>query len=54
MKVSYLCSNSYIDSRTLGRAAYPYPPALYDPEVGTRSMEAALEHARLADELGFD
>jgi len=54
VKVSYLCSNSYIDSRTLSRASYPYPPVLYDPEVGTRSVEAALEHARLGDELGFD
>jgi len=54
VKVSYLCSNSYIDGRTLARASYPYPPALYDPEVGTRSVEAALAHARLADELGFD
>jgi alkanesulfonate monooxygenase SsuD/methylene tetrahydromethanopterin reductase-like flavin-dependent oxidoreductase (luciferase family) len=54
VKVSYLCSNSYIDSRTMTQGAYPYPPALYDPETGTRSVLAALEHARLADELGFD
>lgn len=54
MKVSYLCSNSYIDSRTLAQGSYPFPPEMYDPEIGLRSTQAALEHARLADELGFD
>jgi alkanesulfonate monooxygenase SsuD/methylene tetrahydromethanopterin reductase-like flavin-dependent oxidoreductase (luciferase family) len=54
VKVSYLCSNSYIDTRTVAKGAFPYPPELYDPETGMRSTQAALEHARLADELGFD
>jgi alkanesulfonate monooxygenase SsuD/methylene tetrahydromethanopterin reductase-like flavin-dependent oxidoreductase (luciferase family) len=54
MQVSYLCSNSYADPRVLGQASFPYPPGLYDPEVGARSVDAALSNARLADELGFD
>jgi alkanesulfonate monooxygenase SsuD/methylene tetrahydromethanopterin reductase-like flavin-dependent oxidoreductase (luciferase family) len=36
------------------RAKYPYPPELYDREVGARSLQAALANARLADELGYD
>ena len=54
MKISYLCTNSYADAAVLRAASFPYPPGLYDPEVGTRSVQGALANARLADELGFD
>jgi alkanesulfonate monooxygenase SsuD/methylene tetrahydromethanopterin reductase-like flavin-dependent oxidoreductase (luciferase family) len=54
MKISYLCTNSYADPAVLSQASFPYPPGLYDPEVGARSVEGALANARLADELGFD
>ena len=54
MKVSYLCANTYADPAVVNQASFPYPPQLYDPEVGARSVEGALANARLADELGFD
>lgn len=54
MKVSYLCANTYADPGVMRRAKYPYPPELYDREVGARSIEAALANASLADELGYD
>ena len=54
MKVSYLCANSYADASVLNQASFPYPPGLYDPEVGARSVEGSLANAKLADELGFD
>jgi len=54
MKVSYLCANPYIDPAVFARASFPYPPGLYDPVVGAKSVEAAFANAGLADELGFD
>src|SRR5579871_3992273 len=54
VKISYMCANTYVYASVLGRGAFPYPPELYDPEVGARSVEAALGNARLADDLGFD
>ena len=54
MKVSYLCANTYADPAVMRKGKYPYPPELYDREVGARSLEAALENASLADELGYD
>jgi alkanesulfonate monooxygenase SsuD/methylene tetrahydromethanopterin reductase-like flavin-dependent oxidoreductase (luciferase family) len=54
VKISYLCANTYIDPKVTGPASFPTPPVLHDREVGARGVEAALGHARLADELGFD
>jgi alkanesulfonate monooxygenase SsuD/methylene tetrahydromethanopterin reductase-like flavin-dependent oxidoreductase (luciferase family) len=54
VKISYLCANTYVDQAVMGRATYPFPPGLYDRDVGARSVEAALANARLADELGYD
>jgi alkanesulfonate monooxygenase SsuD/methylene tetrahydromethanopterin reductase-like flavin-dependent oxidoreductase (luciferase family) len=54
MKISYLCTNSYADPAVLAQGRFPFPPGLYDPEVGATSLEGALTNARLADELGFD
>jgi alkanesulfonate monooxygenase SsuD/methylene tetrahydromethanopterin reductase-like flavin-dependent oxidoreductase (luciferase family) len=54
MKVSYLCTNSYADPAVLSQGRFPFPPGLYDPEVGARSLDGALNNARIADELGFD
>ena len=54
MKVSYLCANPYVDPAVFARASFPYPPGLYDPVVGAKSVEAAFANAGLADELGFD
>jgi hypothetical protein len=52
VKISYLCANTYIDPKVTGPASFPTPPVLHDREVGARGVEAALGHARLADELG--
>ena len=54
MKVSYLCNKSYADPSVMSKGRFPFPPGLYDPEVGAQSLESALNNARLADELGFD
>jgi len=54
MKVSYLCTNSYADPAVLAKGRFPFPPGLYDPDVGAKSLDGALTNARLADELGFD
>jgi alkanesulfonate monooxygenase SsuD/methylene tetrahydromethanopterin reductase-like flavin-dependent oxidoreductase (luciferase family) len=54
MKVSYLCSNGYQDPSVATQASFPYPPGLYDPAIGEKSLKASLAHAQMADELGFD
>jgi alkanesulfonate monooxygenase SsuD/methylene tetrahydromethanopterin reductase-like flavin-dependent oxidoreductase (luciferase family) len=54
MKFSYLCTNSYADPSVMGKGRFPFPPGLYDPDVGAKSLDGALTNARLADELGFD
>jgi alkanesulfonate monooxygenase SsuD/methylene tetrahydromethanopterin reductase-like flavin-dependent oxidoreductase (luciferase family) len=55
MKLSFLCSQVYADPDLFARGStWPHPPADYDPEIGLRSCELALQEAELAEDLGFD
>jgi alkanesulfonate monooxygenase SsuD/methylene tetrahydromethanopterin reductase-like flavin-dependent oxidoreductase (luciferase family) len=54
MKASFFCTNSYTSPEALQHPGWPTPPRIYKPEIGARSVEVALEQARLADEAGFD
>jgi alkanesulfonate monooxygenase SsuD/methylene tetrahydromethanopterin reductase-like flavin-dependent oxidoreductase (luciferase family) len=54
MKASLFCTNSYTSPEPFRHPGWPVPPALYRAEVGLRSVEVALEHAKLADDVGFD
>lgn len=54
MKTSFFCTNSYLSAEAFRYQGWPTPPALFRSEVGLRSVELALEQAKLADELGFD
>ncbi len=54
MKASFFCTNGYHSREALSHPGWPTPPGLYRSEVGLRSLEVALEEAKLGDELGFD
>jgi alkanesulfonate monooxygenase SsuD/methylene tetrahydromethanopterin reductase-like flavin-dependent oxidoreductase (luciferase family) len=54
MKVSFFCTNSYLSAEAFRYQGWPTPPALFRSEVGLRSVEFALNQAKLADESGFD
>jgi alkanesulfonate monooxygenase SsuD/methylene tetrahydromethanopterin reductase-like flavin-dependent oxidoreductase (luciferase family) len=54
MKASFFCTNSYMSGEAFRYQGWPTPPALFRSEVGLRSVDFALEQAKLADELGFD
>lgn len=50
MHASFFCTNRYRSSEAFRHLGWPTPP----PAVGLRSLETALERAKLADALGFD
>ncbi|HTW12951.1 MAG TPA: LLM class flavin-dependent oxidoreductase [Solirubrobacteraceae bacterium] len=52
MKVSLLANPSYLDKRF--PPGWPVPPRIWDPEVGTESMQRIFEVYDMAAELGFD
>jgi len=52
MKLSFLAAGGY--QGAAGGGAWPVAPQNCDPEVAAKSFSASLEHARRADELGFD
>src|SRR5215472_4884919 len=54
MKASFFCTNTYLSPEAFQHPGWPTPPRIYQPEIGMRSVEFALEQARLADEAGFD
>ena len=54
MLASFFCTNSYLSAEAFRFQGWPTPPALFRSEVGLRSVNYALEQAKLADELGFD
>jgi alkanesulfonate monooxygenase SsuD/methylene tetrahydromethanopterin reductase-like flavin-dependent oxidoreductase (luciferase family) len=55
VKVSYFCLAPYASPELLSvPRGWPLSPALYDPEIGLRSIDNALEQAATAEELGFD
>ncbi|MFI4934863.1 MAG: LLM class flavin-dependent oxidoreductase [Caulobacterales bacterium] len=53
MKLSLLAAASY-EGAVAGRGSWPVAPAACDPAVASRSLQANLDLARRADELGFD
>ncbi|HKV54550.1 MAG TPA: LLM class flavin-dependent oxidoreductase [Candidatus Binataceae bacterium] len=54
MKASFFCTNSYLSAEPFKYPGWPTPPGLYRSEIGLKSVEVALEQAKLADDLGFD
>src|SRR6202162_4454153 len=54
MKASFFCTNTYLSAEPFRYPGWPTPPGLYRPEIGLKSVEVALEQAKLADDLGFD
>jgi alkanesulfonate monooxygenase SsuD/methylene tetrahydromethanopterin reductase-like flavin-dependent oxidoreductase (luciferase family) len=55
MQVSFFCGNGYLAREAFSHpGGWPTPPALYRPEVGLQSLQAALAQAKLADDVGFD
>ncbi len=54
MKASFFCTNTYLSAEPFRHPGWPTPPGLYRSEIGLKSVEVALEQAKLADELGFD
>jgi alkanesulfonate monooxygenase SsuD/methylene tetrahydromethanopterin reductase-like flavin-dependent oxidoreductase (luciferase family) len=54
MKASFFCTNTYLSAEPFRYPGWPTPPRLYRAEIGLKSVEVALEQAKLADDLGFD
>src|SRR5437868_10054775 len=44
---------TYVPSRPFP-LVWPLPGAVYDPEIGERSFQNAIEQAVVAEQLGFD
>src|SRR5437879_10362247 len=54
MKASFFCTNTYLSAEPFKYQGWPTPPGMYRAEIGLKSVEVALEQAKLADDLGFD
>lgn len=50
----YLAEQPAAERPNEPRGPWPTPPGQFDPAVGVRSVQAALDSLCLADELGFD
>jgi len=54
MQASFFCTNTYLSAEPFRYPGWPTPPGLFRAEVGLKSVDIALEQAKLADDLGFD